>query len=193
MRCGVSDPFKRLVLEQHVTKDDIELVAWNLGWIIWETDEEVSGSYVDIWLTQDQKTRIHVVDDRPVGLLYFTVHGDNVDLVEERIQENFDLWPFREAISALRDAPGRDEKLIAAYATALTAPVEQSEAVEDAFRELAQDTDPGIRQAVVIATGYAPLSGLIRLVEELRDHDPVEHVRENARILLDGLRADGSE
>jgi hypothetical protein len=48
--------------------------------------------------------------------------------------------------------------------------------------------DPGVRQAVVVATGYLPWPDLVELVRELAEQDPVDHVRHNAGILLEGLR-----
>jgi hypothetical protein len=60
------------------------------------------------------------------------------------------------------------------------------EQVAEAFQKVARDTDAGVRQSVIIATGYFPHRGLIDFVRQLRDSDPVGHVRKNAEILLSG-------
>ncbi|MEV0704650.1 hypothetical protein AB0I53_42960 [Saccharopolyspora sp. NPDC050389] len=56
------------------------------------------------------------------------------------------------------------------------------------FRALAADTGPGVRQSVVVATGYRPWLELVEIVRRLSATDDVEHVRENARLLLEGLQ-----
>ena len=42
-------------------------------------------------------------------------------------------------------------------------------------------------RGLIIAAGYFPYAGLVELVTDLRDSDPVDHVRKNAQLLLDGL------
>jgi HEAT repeat protein len=93
-----------------------------------------------------------------------------------------------EALNALRTADTRDEKLRLVHAAALSASEQDTEeGVVQEFRNVMRDPDAGVRQSVVIAMGYFPHPGLVELVRELRDRDPVEHVRRNAAILLDGL------
>ncbi|MGY0059855.1 HEAT repeat domain-containing protein [Streptomyces sp. LZ34] len=116
---------------------------------------------------------------------YVTVEGEGSEAVAEQVRENCDLWSWQEAQAALRAATGRSDTLVALYAAALTAPETQRRSLVEDFRAITRDPDPGLRQAVIIATGYLPWPGLVELVEELRDNDPERHVRENARLLLD--------
>lgn len=55
------------------------------------------------------------------------------------------------------------------------------------FEALSPHADPGIRQSLVIAAGYFPAPGLVRLVQVLGDTDPIDHVRTNAALLVAGL------
>lgn len=96
-------------------------------------------------------------------------------------------WTSPDAVVAIQEANNRNDKLRAIYAAVLSAPAAEDAAVVDALCPLVDDPDPGIRQSLIVATGYRPWPGLISMVRELRDRDPVDHVRENARILLEGI------
>ncbi|MBB5122015.1 hypothetical protein AF335_08250 [Streptomyces eurocidicus] len=183
---------KRLVLGPEVSRDDVEDLAWNLDWNIYEMGEEEAGACVDIWRTDDGGTEIHRVEDRPIGLTYLTLRGSAVAVVERRIRESLSVWSRSDALAALCDAVGRDERLRSLYGLALVVD-ELDGAVLEEFRTAASDPDPGIRQAVVVAAGYRPDPALVELVTQLRDSDPVPHVRENADILLEGIRLHGGE
>ena len=92
------------------------------------------------------------------------------------------------ALAALRSATDRDDRLRALYAAALSATGEPDQSLVEAFQGVARrDEDPGLRQAVVVATGYLPWPELVDLVRELSRNDPVDHVRHNASVMLEGL------
>ncbi|MEV6775291.1 HEAT repeat domain-containing protein [Streptomyces syringium] len=184
---------KRLVLGPEVSRDDVEDLAWDLDWNIHELGEEEAGARIDIWRTDDGKTEIHRVEDRPIGLTYLTLRGAAVTMTEQQVRSVLRVWAQSDALVALHDADGRDERLRGLYALALTADDLRDGAVVNEFRAAASDPDPGIRQAVVVAAGYRPDPALVELVAELRESDPVSFVRENADILLKGIRLHGGE
>ena len=157
------------------------------GWILKQVHKPEAGAYVDVWLTLDRKTEIHQVDDQPIGTRYFRLRGPGSEEVALHIQDDCELWSTPEALSKLRGASIRNEKLICIYAAALAANEEDGEQVTQEFRNVARDPDAGVRQSLIIATGYFPYSGLVELVRDLCDSDPADHVRKNARLLLDGL------
>ncbi|MFC4907378.1 HEAT repeat domain-containing protein [Actinomadura gamaensis] len=183
----------RFVLKREFSRSDVKFVAWERNWRLVDLERENNGCYVDIWTTQDEQTEIHLVDDRPIGMRYLTVWGRDVGAVEREIREDCKLWSLPEALESLRQANDRNEKLISVYAAALTAPFEESQELLEAFRAVAHDDDAGVRQAVVIAIGHLPLPGLVEIVRERSENDPVAHVRENAKTLLEGIRLYGDE
>ncbi|MER6145732.1 HEAT repeat domain-containing protein [Streptomyces sparsogenes] len=184
----MADLSERLVIKPGFTSDDVDFVSMQWGWILQRHRIPEGGAYVDTWVTLDRKTEIHQVDDQPIGTRYFTLRGPGTAEVARHIRQDCDLWLIDEALDALRTADTRDEKLRLVYAAALSASEQDAEErVVPEFRNVMRDPDAGVRQSVVIATGYLPHPGLVELVRELRDRDPVEHVRRNAAILLDGL------
>ncbi|MEU6657792.1 hypothetical protein [Streptomyces sp. NPDC046821] len=187
----MTDFSHRFVLKPTCSIRDLKRLAWDLDWDIVDLRRSEAGAYVDIWITYDKRTEIHHVDDEPIGMRYLTVRGEAGDEVARQIQENCDLWSYQEARRALRSAADRNEKLTAVYAAALTAPAEEDGGLVAAFREVAHDADPGVRQSVVIATGYLPWPGLVRIVDEVLTRDPVDRVRRNSELLLEGLQRGG--
>jgi hypothetical protein len=178
---------ERLVIKPGFTSDDVDFVSMQRGWILQRSRIPEGAAYVDTWVTLDRKTEIHQVDDQPIGTRYFTLRGPGSGEVAQHIRQDCDIWPTDAALDELRRAEARDDKLRLVYAAALSASEQEGERVVQEFRNVVRDPDAGVRQAVVIATGYFPHPGLVELVGELRDSDPVDHVRRNAAILLDGL------
>jgi hypothetical protein len=186
----MTDP-SRFVLKQDYSVRTLKRLAWDLDWDVVDLRREEAGAFVDIWITYDKRAEIHHVDDEPIGMRYLTVRGDGRDEVVRQIRENCDLWSHEEAREALRDATDRNQKLVALYAAALTAPAEQEDDFVDEVLVMARDEDPGVRQAVIIATGYLPWPGMVHIIEEVLINDPVEHIRQNAAILIEGIRGGG--
>ena len=183
----------RLVLKPDVAESDFELLCWEQNWLIVEMGEEEAGAHVDIWRTGDGATEIHYVRDLPIGLVYVTLRGDGVDVVERRIRERLHVWSLPEALDTLRDAADPEQKRASVYVIALTATSEQEREVIEAMGAIARDSDPTLRRSFVEAVGYVPWPALLRLVEELRDTDPAPEVRRDASVLMDGLRLHGPD
>ncbi|MGW7685112.1 HEAT repeat domain-containing protein [Kribbella sp. NPDC054772] len=182
---------ERLVLKQQpVTRTVLSQVTWDHDWDLVDVGRIGDDPYVDVWRTEDGAVEIHYVEDGLVGLSYVTLYGDDVATARGQIEAGCALWSPADALVAEQTAESRDDRLRAIYAAALSATgAPQTELVE-AFRALARtDDDAGIRQAIVVATGYLPWPELVDLVRELGRDDPTDHVRHNAAVLLEGLRA----
>ena len=73
------------------------------------------------------------------------------------------------------------------YAAVLSATEQDAGDVARAFRNVANHSDVGVRQSVIIAAGYFSHPALIDLVRELRDSDPADDIRDTAQRLLDAV------
>ncbi|WP_329236832.1 HEAT repeat domain-containing protein [Actinoallomurus sp. NBC_01490] len=166
-------------------------VAERNDWFLNRMGNRKAEIYLDQWITPDEKTDIRYIEDPLTGLPFVTIRGEGVETAERLLRESCDLWEFEEALQALETPGDRDATLTAIYATAYTAPPDPVADVVNAFNSLLCDSDPAIRQAIVVATGYAPWPQLVDIVRHLAETDPVDHVRNNARILLEGLEIHG--
>ncbi|WP_255954120.1 HEAT repeat domain-containing protein [Streptomyces odontomachi] len=183
----MTDFKERLVLKGPVNRTQVSDIAWDLDWDLHDIGDTRKEIYVDIWFDRTKSVEIHYVEDSYVALTYLTLRGEDVTQVSRDIRARLALWNPRQALVEVEQSTDRDARLRAVYAAALSSPSEDP-AVIEAFRTIARtDEDPGVRQAVVLATGYTPWPDLVHLVAELRDSDPVDHVRHNAQVLLDGL------
>ena len=77
----------RLVLRPSFTEEDVDEMAWDLNWDLVHHKKPEGDSEVDIWLTKNKEVEIHLIDDRLVGLRYFTLRGDKGEEVASQIAE----------------------------------------------------------------------------------------------------------
>lgn len=188
----MTDFTHRIVLRPGVSADDARFVAWKQRWRLVQLQREEAETIADIWTTSDG-AEIHLVDDRPIGTMYFTLRGNGSEREAGRIREGCDVWTYSDATASISSAQDRDNKMLSIYAAALTAPDAQDEDLVSEFRAAARDSDEAVRQAVVIATSYLPWPGLVELVRTIRDTDVNSYVREGAQILLEGIEQAGKE
>jgi hypothetical protein len=182
---------ERLVIKASFTSDDVDFVSMQRGWVLEGHRLPDGEAFVDIWKTLDGKTEIRQVDAQFIGTRYFTLRGFGSAEVARHLRQDCDLWTTGEALGELRKARSRNETLRLVYAAAVSAAEEDGAQVAQEFRAVVQNPDAGIRQSVIIATGFFPHPDLVELVRALGDSDPVDHVRRNAQLLLTGLSESG--
>lgn len=182
----------RLILKGDADETNVFQVARSRRWSLYDIGNRNSDIYMNIWFSKDGEVEIRYVEDPLTGLNFVTLRGEGSERVEQDIRSSLPTWEYREAVEVLREAEEKDHLLRAAYSAALTAPLEEDERLVEEMKKMSRSADGGIRQAVVVATGYCPWRTLVEIVEELRESDPVAHVRENARLLLEGLGRNGA-
>ncbi|MEN3614236.1 hypothetical protein [Plantactinospora sp. ZYX-F-223] len=182
----------RLTLKREKAESSVVSTAMSNRWMMHTMGIRNADVFINGWSTP-QGVDVRYVEDPLTGIAFVTLRGARSHEVAELLRRRCELWDFTEALGTLRQLkPGnksRDSRLTAAYAAAYTAPDEPVPAMVEMFGTLAADRDPGIRQAVIVATGYKPWPALVRLVEHLAKQDPIDHVRHNATVLLEGLRS----
>ncbi|GAA0432903.1 hypothetical protein FHR83_003773 [Actinoplanes campanulatus] len=166
---------------------EVDQISFDDGWDMLQVEDPASDTFVNVWATADGSVEIHLVKDPMVGLDYLTLYGDDVSDIQLDIEERSSFWSTEEALREIGRATDRDDRLRAVYTAALSATDAESDAVVAAFRTVSRDDDPGIRLSVVVATGYLQTPGLVEIVADLAASDPHDTVRENARILLEGI------
>ncbi|MGI5400828.1 HEAT repeat domain-containing protein [Streptomyces sp. CA-135486] len=181
----------RLTLKHAKAEPSVIRVAEMNDWDLRIMGNRKTEVYVDKWVTPDGRAEIHYVEDPLTGIPFVTFRGEGSDDAAQLVEEACQLWDFQEALDSINTAQSRDDRLTAIYAAAFTAPERQVDSLVEVFRSLATDPDPGIRQSLVVATGYLPWPALVELVRHLADTDPVDHVRHNAQVLLEGLNLHG--
>ncbi|MFJ7946230.1 HEAT repeat domain-containing protein [Streptomyces sp. NPDC096354] len=181
----------RLTLKHMKAEPSVIRVAEMNDWDLRIMGNRKAQVYLDKWVTPDGRAEIHYVEDPLTGIPFVTFRGEGAGEAAQLVEAGCQLWDFREALDMINAAQSRDDRLTAIYAAAFTAPERPVDSLVEVFRSLAADPDPGIRQSVVVATGYVPWPALVELVQRLAETDQVHHVRHNAQVLLEGLNLHG--
>ncbi|GGW64505.1 hypothetical protein AB0E64_25355 [Streptomyces caelestis] len=178
----------RLVLRGSDGHRSLTELAWREEWDLTEI-RHTEPPFVEVWDVPGRDAEVHFVRDEMVGLEYVVFHGADVAPEVQQVRDFCPLWTQSDAIDALGKVKDRDGKLRAIYAAALAATGPEDDRLITLFRSIAvNEQDSGVRQAVIVSTGYLPWDGLIQLVSEMRVNDPESRVRNNAQVMLEGLR-----
>ncbi|MBM9623151.1 hypothetical protein ACFQ60_09385 [Streptomyces zhihengii] len=180
----------RLTLRPEKSEASMVSLAMRNRWDMRVMGNRNADVFTNVWVTS-AGVSVHYVEDPLTGTPFVTLRGAGSDEAAELIKTSCDVWEFPEAVQALATATDRDDRLRAAYAAAFTAPDQPVEELVILFRAMAADSDPGIRQAVIVSSAYTPWPPLVDIVRHLAVNDSVDHVRENARVLLEGMRIHG--
>ncbi|MER7077816.1 hypothetical protein SAMN02982929_02834 [Saccharopolyspora kobensis] len=176
----------QLVLKPENAEGQVVKVAMEQDWELRVMGNRKADVFINVFLTDDE-AEVRYTEDPLTGIPFVTIRGAGCAEIAELFRPACVLREFPEALALLQRETDRDQQLLAIGAAANTAPEQPVAELVEAFRALAANPDPGIRQAVVIATGCRPWPELVEIVRGLSERDEVEHVRANARLLLEGL------
>ncbi|WP_410597530.1 HEAT repeat domain-containing protein [Amycolatopsis sp. lyj-23] len=181
-------PKSRIVLRPEVTREQVEDAALDLDWLFlqnWPRGED--RPYEDVWVDRDERTWIHYVEDHLVEARYLVVKGADVPAVESEARELLAAYRPEDALRAWDSATTADERVEAVHLLALTADPEDRSGSVAKLRAAASDDVTAVRRALVLVTTYVGWPELRQLLEDMTSNDPVEAVRQEARLALDGL------
>ncbi|KMS75321.1 hypothetical protein ACM01_10035 [Streptomyces viridochromogenes] len=182
----------RLALKAEKAEAGVASFAMRNRWEMRILGNRKADIFMNVWITSD-RVEVHYIEDPLTGIPFVTFRGENSARTAEMLKASCNVWEFSEALEGARRAADRDARLTAVYAAAFTAPEQPVDEMIELFHSLATDPDAGVRQSIVVSTGYVPWPQLVEIVRELSRTDPVDHVRENARLLLEGLSIHGNE
>jgi hypothetical protein len=179
----------RLVLNEEVDREQVETAAWDLNWQWWdEMPAAEDAPHEVIWKTQDDSTRVHLIEDHLVGLAYLLVEGTDAESLARSARSKLRVYGKDEIVKLAGDAKSRDDRIKTVYLAALAGSPRQVDAdllriIERAFGS--EETD--VRHAAIVASGYLGWEPLEDALRKLAEEDPDEGVRSDARLMLEAL------
>ena len=187
--------FTRLNLKNDVTVGDLSRLAWDLDWDIYDIirgDDRTP--FEKVWLANGDRTAIHYVEDRLIGVRYLRIEGEGQAEIAPRIRANVGVYD-RAEITAMFDSVGDDRALVRALRHMGTAAQPDAANFEwlDRFREAAGHPNPVVRRAVVLAAVYTGWPELRPLIQSLASVDPAPRTRARARSALHALEMHDEE
>jgi hypothetical protein len=144
-----------------------------------------------IWITSDENTTIHYIEDELVKFSYIVIKGKDVEKVVSKIISQIDIYSPEELFKMLIDAKSRSEKMKAVAHLGVASPQEFDPKFFELLQAAFSDSDPEVRRTAVWCIGYASWREFKETLEHLANSDPDEAVREDAGYLVGGYEQNG--
>ncbi|NET62239.1 MAG: hypothetical protein F6K47_40875, partial [Symploca sp. SIO2E6] len=182
--------FLRLILKNNVSVERVETLAWERDWYLHDfippTDEEV---YEQIWLTQDENTSIHYVEDPLIGIRYLFIDGLNQVEICDKISSSLDIFRREEIFNMVHTAVSAEEYVRAIYHVGIIANHDYNMEIFEIFKLAFAHPETKVRNAAILATAYVGWREFEELLRDIIDCDPEEKVRDFANFTLKSLQS----
>jgi hypothetical protein len=178
----------RIALPPDVTAQDAGYAIYRLRWdmedIIKKSDDRPAEA---IYKPRKLDGFAHRIDDDLLGFSYFTVTGKDREAIAEEIRKALPTISTADAKVKFEGAPNAEEKARAIKYVAITAPETKDAAALALFDKALHDESSEVRQAAILATGYAGWPELADLLRDVAENDADQEVRDDAADMLEGF------
>jgi hypothetical protein len=188
---------RRYLLAPRSTEDEVATVAARLNWERLGEILEDSANLVShevIW-GRDEKLTLHYSEDLLSRSPHAFVTGDDqakVDIVSRIVEQKLRPATLEEILEAADDVAGNiPDEMLAVLRLGLGAPLSFDERFFLRIRDAMQSSIFQLRKAAIWATSYVPWPQYIPLLVEVAEHDPIESLRSDARMLLEAYKSQG--
>jgi len=175
---------RRIALRPEVSTDDVDGAAFSLGWPLAGVHEAEGGQPREDVYNAGDETTVHLLHDDNVALRYLVVRGENVDEVVEAIKTELDTVSPADAVKEYETGDKTT-------GLALLGVASDDGEVRPPFADALRDPDKNIRRAAILTLGYVGGRDAEALLEPVAANDEDEVIREDARVMLEGLRLYG--
>jgi hypothetical protein len=173
----------RVVLEETVSREDVEVKAYAMGWQLWDQQAaEGNTRFHQVYRPADTAGFVSHVEDAMVGLRYLQADDPAITALRAIADE----LPARDAesvLTSLRDARSIDGARLALRQTAIMAPPQYEPIWYDAIRPWFDHPHKGVRLTAVLVAAYLGWPEFRPILEHLISNDPDVDVREDARVV----------
>jgi hypothetical protein len=168
-------------------RDQLDRVASRERWILDEVAKATKDRPFElVWLTDDEETSIHYIEDTVLALNCVLVRGEEVDEVVELIRADVETVPREEVLARGRRAEGT-WLVNAAYLVAATASSDYDAEAFAIVERAAEAAEPDARRAAAVSMGYLEWPESRERLERLAHEDPDPDVRQTASTILEAL------
>ena len=105
-----------LVLKEDIGHDRIAEALRKMGLELTPTDAQ-EGLFWQIWMSADEESAVHYVEDSRANVRYFSTRGRNAEEFEERLREALPVWErdelLKHALFLLMDGSDGDRRRVA--------------------------------------------------------------------------------
>jgi hypothetical protein len=170
---------RRVVLSPGVSRDAFHNAAlareWRLARLLDPPDR--SHPYEEIWLSPDERTAAHLMEDDVVGVTYVLLDGERPEDCAAQIEEDLETIGTARATEWLNGAEA-DERVAAVSHLAVAADPQEADAdALAAYTAALADADPAVRAAAAIGAAYLVWPELLEPLQAMTEGDPDADVR----------------
>lgn len=184
----MSEALHRVPLRESVNRATLEDAAWSNGWLLWnEIERSDSTPHEVVWVLKDQKTSIHFVEDFVIDVDYLVIKGPDADKVLKEAVSSLDSYDKNDILELAKKAAKPEERIRAVYYAGAAGAGPFDRDLFGVIERAAEDEDAKVRRAAIVATGYLEWAQARKLLERLARDDPDDRVREDAKLMLEGL------
>ncbi|MFE7525834.1 hypothetical protein ACFU7Y_08925 [Kitasatospora sp. NPDC057542] len=177
--------FVRLVPKDVLGRAEVDRLAEEAGWDLHSTSESSNGSpFQKIWLTPDRGAAVYWIEDDLLQVRYFLIAGLDREPTVEFVRRRIDVHD-NETMTELFDSTRDGVALMNALrmlSVHCYGPFDPD--MFALFRWSMNDPEPLVRRIAVFCAGRVDWEELHPLFVFLREHDPEEKVRDQARAVI---------
>ena len=183
---------KRIPLKDYVTDDIVVAESSYNDWLWWgEISRTEKTPYEIVFIKPGKKAYIHYIEDYMVKVKYIVARGEEADKVIEEAKNSLDCYSWQEILNEYAISDNHKQKIQTIYIAGTAAPLEFSPEHKKFFDDSLQEEHPDVRIATIIAMGYMSWTEWIPVLEDLKNNDPDETVRDSAAGMLESFAANG--
>ena len=183
---------KRIPLKDYVTDDIVVAESSYNDWLWWgEISQTEKTPYEIVFIKPGKKAYIHYIEDYMVKVKYIVARGEQADKVVEEAKNSLDCYSWQEILNEYATSKNHKQKIQTIYIAGTAAPFEFNPEHKKFFDNSLQDEHPDVRIATIVAMGYMGWSEWIPVLEDLKNNDPDETVRDSAAGMLESFAANG--
>ncbi|MTJ10966.1 MULTISPECIES: HEAT repeat domain-containing protein [unclassified Anabaena] len=169
--------------------------TWENNWLLWgrqEQDIENQLPFELTWITSDQQTGLHYIEDYVVGFPYLVIKGKDMEKTLLELQEyEIHFYSLEEIIDCVKIATTIEEMKTAILhlGVAITQPYDSE--LFDILCQTLEHSSPIIRNVVIQAIAYIGWTEFKPILEKIYQNDLDDKVRNKAYILLESFEIVG--
>ena len=157
-------------------------------WLMWERaleDRDQQIPYRLTWVTPDEQTGIHYIEDYIVGFPYVVIDGKDIEKAAEAIKSHFEIYSPSEIFQIIENTSTTvPEKIEAVLRLGVAAPQEFDPEFFRVFQIAFNDPAPTVRSAALQAWTYVGWKEFVPILEKIKIEDPNETIRSEAELML---------
>jgi len=162
-------------------------LAWDNDWVLEKMVGGENKPVEKIWLTTDERSAVHFIEDPALKLHYFAVAGDDKEEIADQIRRAVPTLTRQDLEQMADSAQESKDWVDLAYAVAASAPGTFDDELFAILRRVLDRPEPDVRRAAIYAMAYPAWLEFADVLGKVEKDDPDDEVRSFAREMREEL------